>query len=82
MAFKTITIKTGVYRELLRVKTGKESFSSLFTRLLHETHTPLREFYGAWTAEKGEEKNAEQAMRDFRRELEQDFRRHHERTRQ
>ncbi len=36
---KTITIKTEVYRKLLKEKMPKESFSDLFERLL-ETATP------------------------------------------
>lgn len=76
MAFKTITIKKTVYRNLAKVKKSQESFSELFTRLLREKHPHLKEFYGAWKLEKGEEKKIAAELKKFRKEFERSFAAH------
>ncbi|MBI4152980.1 hypothetical protein HY497_00520 [Candidatus Woesearchaeota archaeon] len=78
MAFKTITIKKGVYSDLARAKQRQESFSTFFSRLLRERHPSIKEFYGAWELKKGEEKEMAAAMKKFRAEFEESFKRHHE----
>ena len=68
--FKTITIKKDVYRNLSKVKRPSESFSQLFVRLLREKKPSLKEFYGAWELEPGEEKRLVAALKKFRGEFE------------
>mgnify|MGYP001575391762 CR=1 FL=1 len=78
MSFKTITIKKDVYRELVKVKGSDESFSSLFNRMLSERHPNLKEFYGAWETSKEIEKREDEAMKRFRMDMEESFRKRHE----
>ncbi|MBI4145892.1 hypothetical protein HY489_00985 [Candidatus Woesearchaeota archaeon] len=76
MTFKTITIKKGVFTNLLKVKQKSESFSDLFARLLKDKRPDLQEFYGAWEVSKAEEKKVHEGLKKFRREFEESFRRH------
>lgn len=78
MAFKTITIKKEVYSDLIRAKSRNESFSQLFRRMLREKHPNLQDFYGAWELEKGEYNKITLAMKKFRKEMEEDFKKRHE----
>lgn len=73
MPFKTITIKRDVYRELTKTKKNDESFSELFTRMLRDKRPNLKEFYGAWKLEKGEEKKIEIALERERLRFEENW---------
>ena len=76
MPFKTITIKKDVYRQLIKAKHAKESFSRFFARILHERNPDLKTFYGAWELEKDEVKKVSAAMKKMRSELEESFAQH------
>lgn len=82
MSFKTITIKKSVYRDIIKVKGTHESFSSFFNRILSERHPNLKEFYGAWESDKETEKRENEAMKRFRMDMEDSFRKRHESLRQ
>jgi len=75
MVFKTITIKNTVYMHLMKEKKPDESFSTLFERLLEKTHS-LEKFYGAWTLTKAEEDKQDLAMKKFRSEFNEEFKKH------
>ncbi|MBS7648396.1 antitoxin [Candidatus Bathyarchaeota archaeon] len=49
---KTITIKDGVYKELLRLKREGKSFSDILSELLERKRTDLTVFYGIFKDKK------------------------------
>lgn len=59
MAFKTITIKEGVYKRLSNIKKKNESFSELLARLAKTRRPNLMRYYGAWKGTKKELNNVE-----------------------
>ena len=76
MTFKTITIKSSVYKELSRSKRPDESFSELFTRLVRNKKKPdLMEFYGAWKSTGEEKKAVDDAISAHRARADQDWKR-------
>ncbi len=80
MAFKTITIKRKVYKELTKAKRPNESFSELFERMLREKRPNLMEFYGAWKLERGEAERIEAALKKERMHFEESWSRRLERN--
>lgn len=74
MAFKTITIKERVFRELSKAKGADESFSDFFERMVHERKPDLMRFAGAWKPMKnGEKETIRSAMKEFRLDFEGSF---------
>lgn len=71
MAFKTITIKESVYRELNRVKNNDESFSGLLERLVKEKKPRLIKYYGAWKGTEKELKRVEETVKRERHKKEE-----------
>ncbi len=68
---KTITIKTQVYKDLVKVKKEEESFSDLFERLI-KSATPidiLRKMRGSVTFKPGEKKKMLAEIRAKRAEM-------------
>ena len=76
MKFKTLTIKEAVYKDLLKTKGEKESFSDLFGRLIKETRSKpnLMKFAGAWAnlSEKEFEK-IKKAIKELRESADKNF---------
>ena len=50
--------------------------------MLSERHPNLKEFYGAWETSKEIEKREDEAMKRFRMDMEESFRKRHESLRQ
>ena len=78
MAFKTITIKESVYRELLKAK-GEESFSEFFEKLVKGRKPDLKKFYGAWKMSSAEWKRVKGMLRKRRSLDDKDYRKRLER---
>ena len=70
MAFKTITIKERVYKELKSVKGKDESFSRLLERLVKSKKPGLKRYYGAWKGDKKEFEKIEKTLGKERLEKE------------
>lgn len=75
MRFKTLTIKEAVYRELLKTKGERESFSNLFERMIKTTKTrpDLMRFAGAWKMSDEEYRKVKVAVKDHRRAFNKSF---------
>ena len=83
MRFKTLTIKEAVYRELLKAKGEKESFSELFDRMVKETKGKpnLMKFAGAWKMTDDEHKTVKASVKAYRKSFNKSFRERLERLR-
>ena len=69
MAFKTITIKERVYKELEKAKEKGESFSDFFERMIKEKKKSpdIMKFAGAWKDMPDEEfERIKKSMKEFR----------------
>lgn len=73
MGFKTITIKTTVYKELAKIKQSDESFSDLFGRLMGEKRVNLMDFAGAWNLTEKDFSDTKRRMAEHRKRFNEDF---------